>query len=216
VSLNSDAPPEFRRGGRLRSYRSRIGSHSGHASLEIRPELVTRPGTVSSSVATTCSRLNGSGLDLVIFPLGPQRYAIEAARVQEVVRAVAVALLPKAPSIVEGVINVRGRVVPVLDLARRLHHATREAELSDHFVIARATERLVAFRAQGTVTLEHVEPGLIEDARAHAPGAAHVTGIAKLPDGLVFIHDLETFLSVAEAGVLKKALSEAHTERATT
>lgn len=150
----------------------------------------------------------------MIFPLGPQRYAIAADRVQEVVRAVAVARLPKAPTIVEGMVNVRGRLVPVLDLARRLDHPVREVELSDHFVIARATARLVAFRVHGAATLERVEPGLIEDARAHAPGAAHVSGIAKLPDGLVLIHDLDTFLSAAEAGAIEEALSQADREQA--
>jgi purine-binding chemotaxis protein CheW len=155
-------------------------------------------------------------LDLVIFALGPQRYAIAAAHVQEVVRAVAVARLPKAPTIIEGMINVRGRVVPVLNLARRLGYSGREVELSDHFVVARAAARLVAFRAHGTATLEHVEPGLIEDACAHVPGAAHVSGIAKLPDGLVLIHDLDTFLSVAEASALEDSLSEPDGERAST
>jgi purine-binding chemotaxis protein CheW len=151
-------------------------------------------------------------LDLVIFPLGSQRYAIAADRVQEVIRAVAIARLPQAPTVVEGMINVRGQLVPVLDLARRLDHAVREVELSDHFVIARATTRLVAFRAQGAATLERVEPGLIEDLRTYVRGAAHVSGIAKLPDGLVLIHDLDTFLSAAEAEALEEALSQADRE----
>jgi purine-binding chemotaxis protein CheW len=104
----------------------------------------------------------------------------------------------------------------VLNLARRLGYSGREVELSDHFVVARAAARLVAFRAHGTATLEHVEPGLIEDACAHVPGAAHVSGIAKLPDGLVLIHDLDTFLSVAEASALEDSLSEPDGERAST
>lgn len=152
----------------------------------------------------------------MIFPLGPQRYAIAAGRVQEVVRAVAVARLPSAPPIIEGMINVRGRLVPVLDLARRLDLPVREVELSDHFVIARATARLVAFRAHGPATLERVEPSLVEDARTHVPSAAHVSGIAKLPDGLVLIHDLDTFLSAAEADALEEALSLMDSHEAST
>jgi purine-binding chemotaxis protein CheW len=161
-----------------------------------------------------CPAYLPKNMDLVVFALGPQRYAIAADHVQEVARAVAVARLPKAPAIIEGVINVRGRVVPVLDLARRFNHPIREVDLSDHVVIARTTARLVAFRAHGAATLEHVEPGLIEDARAHVPGAAHVSGIAKLADGLVFIHDLDTFLSAAEAGSLEDALCQADTQQA--
>lgn len=153
-------------------------------------------------------------MTLVIFPIGPQRYAIEAARVQEVARAVAVAHLPNAPANVEGIINVRGRLVPVLNLGRRFGYADRQVELSDHFILARGSTRLVAFRAHGVATLERVDPALIEDVRAHVPGAAHVSGIAKLPDGLVLIHDLDAFLSAADAGALEQALSELDTASA--
>lgn len=151
----------------------------------------------------------------MLFPIGPQRYAIEADRVQEIVRAVAVARLPDAPPSVEGMINVRGRLVPVLNLGRRFGYPGREMELTDHFILARAATRLVAFRAHGAAALEHIEPDLIEEVRAHVPDAAQVTGIAKLRDGLVLIHDLDVFLSASEAGALDQALSQVDTERAT-
>ena len=51
-------------------------------------------------------------MDVLVFHLNAQRYGLPVADVQEVVRAVAVAPLPKAPRIVEGVIDVRGRLVP--------------------------------------------------------------------------------------------------------
>ncbi len=144
--------------------------------------------------------------DLLTFDLGSQRCAVALADVVEVVRMVAVAHLPGAPALVEGMINLRGRVVPVLDLRARFGLSPKTVELSDHLIIARARSRLVAIRVDGARALVTVAPGDVED--AESSGAA-VAGVAKLPDGLVLIHDLATFLSAAEAERLDAAVGAA-------
>ena len=58
-------------------------------------------------------------MDILIFKLGDARFGLPAADVRELHRAVAMVALPKAPPIVEGIISVRGRIVPVLDIRAR-------------------------------------------------------------------------------------------------
>jgi len=80
-------------------------------------------------------------MELLIFELAGQRYGLAVDDVREVVHAVSISPLPKAPAVVEGVINVRGTVTAVLDIRRRFGHPAKPLAPSDHFVLARAGER---------------------------------------------------------------------------
>jgi purine-binding chemotaxis protein CheW len=146
-------------------------------------------------------------MDLVVFEIGGVRYALPAPAVSEVVRAVTVVPLPQAPPIVEGLINVRGALVPVLDVRTRFRLPAKAASHTDHLILAWAGPRLVAIRADRALDLARVEAGDVEDATTVVPDAEYVSGVAKLSDGLVLIHDLRTFLKVAEAVALDDAVA---------
>jgi purine-binding chemotaxis protein CheW len=146
-------------------------------------------------------------VDILVFDIGPQRYALPITDVIRIVHAVAITPLPKAPPAVEGVVNVRGRLVPVFDIRRRFRLASTPIALSDHLILAQAGERLVGLRADRATEVAHVEPASIESASAVVQGTQYVAGIAKLPDGVALIHDLATFLSEAEAESLDEALA---------
>jgi purine-binding chemotaxis protein CheW len=145
---------------------------------------------------------------LVVFHLDDQRYAIPLAAVERIVRAVDVTALPKAPGIVLGVIDVEGRVLPVLNIRRKVGLADREIGPEDHFLLARTRQRtvvLVIDEAQGVIERPATEitgPGRI------VPGLEQIQGVIKLEDGLALIYDLERFLSLEEARSLDKAMRE--------
>jgi purine-binding chemotaxis protein CheW len=145
--------------------------------------------------------------ELLVFEVGGQRYGLPAADVRELFRAVTLTPLPRAPAIVEGVINVRGELVPVLDIRGRFRLPAKPPEPSDHLIVARAGDRLVALRVDRAVELTRLEPAALERAEAVVPGVAYVAQMAKLPDGLLLVHDLKTFLSHAEASELAEALA---------
>ena len=151
-------------------------------------------------------------LTILVFNTAGVRFGLYSSIVKELARAVLITPLSGAPAVVEGVINVRGTVVPVFDLRARFHFPPKPVELSDRLVIFLAGERTAAFRADGVEGLAELEPGQVEEAQKVAPSAEYVAGIAKLPDGLVLIHDPETFLATAEAEALKVALTVAECE----
>ena len=144
--------------------------------------------------------------EVLVFDLGGRRYGLPAADVRELVRAVAIVPLPGAPSVVEGVINVRGRVVPVLDVRARLRLPAKPVEPADHLVVARAGERLVALRVDRATDLVRLDAADVEEARGLVPGLEYVGWVARLPDDVLLIHDLGTFLSRAESARLEEAL----------
>lgn len=146
-------------------------------------------------------------IEVLTFEIGGQPYALPARTVRELVRAVSIVPLPKAPAIVEGVINVRGSVVAVLDVRARFRLPPKPLEHTDHFVLAWAGRRLVAIRADRALDLLYLDADRIEDPKVAVPGAEYIAGVAKLPDGLLLIHDLETFLSQAEGTALDAASS---------
>lgn len=147
-------------------------------------------------------------LSLLIFLLGSARFGLKTGDVQEIVRAVAIAPLPKAPAIVEGVINIRGRIVPVLDIRSRFGLAPKPLHPDQHFIIAQAGARLVALRVDRAAELLSVSADAIELPGQSTPGVEYVAGIARLPDGLVVIHDLDAFLSLDEGWAVDAAMAD--------
>lgn len=145
--------------------------------------------------------------EILIFELGGERYGLSLDAVQEVVRAVAVTRLPGAPPIVEGVIDVRGRAVPVLDLRARFGLPPAAISPEEHMILAATRGRLVAIRADRATRLERLDDAAIEAPERISPKLKHIAGVAMLRDGLTLIHDLETFLTQAEAEALDEAMA---------
>jgi purine-binding chemotaxis protein CheW len=141
-----------------------------------------------------------------VFDVGGQRHGLPASDVQELLRAVAVVALPRAPAGVEGIINLRGQVVPVLPLRRRFGLPARPANPADHFIVARTAGRLVALRVDRALDLVRLSPADLEQAAGLLAGTA-LGWVARLPDGLVLIHDLHNLLSREESAALADALS---------
>jgi purine-binding chemotaxis protein CheW len=156
-----------------------------------------------------------TSLEVLVFEVGGQRHGLHVADVQEILPVVTVTPLPEAPPLVEGIINLRGMVIPVLDTRRRFRLPTRAAAYTDHFVVARAGKHRVALRVDRALDLVRLGAGDVADADAVLPGGGHgretvpqrVARVAKLPDGLVLVHDLGTLLSPAESAVLDQVLA---------
>ncbi len=144
---------------------------------------------------------------LVVFRLDAQRYALALAMVERIVRAVAVTPLPKAPAIVLGVIDVAGSVLPVLNLRRRFGLPERKIDVASLFLIARTSRRTVVLVVDEAQEVTARADAAIIDSAQIVPGLKHVSGVVKLSDGLVLIHDLEKFLSLDEAHALDEAMN---------
>ncbi|MGH9857936.1 MAG: chemotaxis protein CheW, partial [Acidobacteriota bacterium] len=87
----------------------------------------------------------------VVFLLNEQRYALKLSVVGRIVRAVEVTGLPKAPEIVLGVIRIEGRIIPVMNMRKRLHLPEKEIDLSDQFLIAQTARRIVALEVDAVL-----------------------------------------------------------------
>lgn len=155
-------------------------------------------------------------IQAVTFLLDDRRYALPLAAVERIVRAVDVVPLPGAPRLVLGVIDMGGRVLPVISLRRRFSLHDREIDVSDHLLIASAAPRAVVLVIDEVQGVIECEPSAVVRPESIAPGMASFEGVVKLEDGLVLIHDLTKLLSLDETCALEAAMDEeahAHDQR---
>ena len=146
-------------------------------------------------------------LQLVVFALDEQRYALHLAAVERILRLVEVVPLPKAPDIVLGVVNVHGTVVPVVNVRRRFRLPELAADPAHRLILTHTARRPVALvvdKAEGVIETDQDE---VTGAEEILPRLEYVEGVVKLPDGLLLIHDLDGFLSLDEEKELDKILA---------
>ena len=148
-------------------------------------------------------------LQLVAFDLDERRYAIRLAAVRRVIRAAAVTPLPGAPAIVTGIVDVAGEVIPVVSLRRRLGLVDRETDPADHWIIARTAMRTLGIEVDSVREVLEVAASDVCPPENVLPGLDPLEGIATLPDGMILIQDLATFLSLEEDRTLGTSLAAA-------
>jgi purine-binding chemotaxis protein CheW len=134
-------------------------------------------------------------LQLFVWRLGSQDFAMPAAGVMLVVRAVAMTKAASAVSFACGEINFRGKIVPVIDLRKRFRLPERPLDLADHFVIVATAQRTLALwvdAAHGVVEY-HDEAAVPQQSTASGAGAAE--DVVELRGGLLLVPDLERCLA---------------------
>lgn len=140
--------------------------------------------------------------------LEDQRYGLALANVEQVLPMVWVAPLPEAPEIVIGVINVHGRIVPVLDIRKRFGLPPRAWGLTTKLVVVQLRHGSIAVAVDEVVGvsdqyLTAALPSPLPQSDDHC-----VRGIVDLTDGLLFLCDFEAFLSLDEQHQLTAALEQ--------
>jgi purine-binding chemotaxis protein CheW len=145
-------------------------------------------------------------VSLLRVSLGDVTIGLPAAAVREIVRAVAITPLPGAPSIVEGAVNVRGQIVPVLDVRRRLALPSRPLSPDEFLVLLQIGARVCAMRVDDVDDLVEVPSGELESSGALSPALAGLAGVSARADGVLVIYDPVAFLTQAEAAAVDVAL----------
>ena len=147
-------------------------------------------------------------IQLVELNLDDQRYALRLSTVERVIRVIEITPLPKAPEIVLGIVNIGGRIIPVINVRKRFRLPEKEIELGDHLILGQAGCRPVALVVDEVSSVVERPEREVIAAQEILPRLEYVQGVAKLEDGLLLIHDLNTFLSLEEEGTLDKAMRE--------
>jgi purine-binding chemotaxis protein CheW len=161
-----------------------------------------------SDVATSFSD-GQSTVEILTVHVDDQQVAFHLSDVAEVLPAAATAHLPHAPDVIRGLLNLRGRQLPVIDLRARLGLPSRPADPDDHVVVSRVGQRGIGIWVDRAVEVRRLDLTDLAPLAAHATGR-HVCGAAMLDDGVLLVSDVETFLDAQESDLLDRALAAAN------
>lgn len=147
---------------------------------------------------------------VVVLELAGEAYGVEIGRVQEIIRMQSITTIPNGPEFVEGVTNLRGRVIPVLDLRKRFGLPQSEATRRSRIVVAELGEHTVGLVVDGVSEVLRVSSDLVEppSTLVASEDAAFLRGVAKIDERLILLLDLAQILSREESGDL--ATSDGH------
>jgi purine-binding chemotaxis protein CheW len=150
----------------------------------------------------------GDEQQLVVFELGAEFYGVEISRVHEIIRLQSVTRVPRAPAFVEGVINLRGKVIPVVDLRRRFGLPSAEHTRASRIVVLEIGDQVVGVIVDGVSEVLRVNTATVEPPSPVVAGidSEYLQGIAKLPDRLVILLDLDRVLAREERRALDVAV----------
>jgi purine-binding chemotaxis protein CheW len=134
---------------------------------------------------------------LATFFLEREEYGVDVRQVQEIRRVTEITSVPRAPDFIRGVINLRGRILPVMDLKRKLQLGKVEAGRAARIVVVRLKERLLGLLVDGASQVLKVEVSRIEPPPEEVveKGGDYIRGVAKLEDRLIILVDLERLLA---------------------
>ncbi|MDD5035666.1 MAG: chemotaxis protein CheW [Methylococcaceae bacterium] len=139
---------------------------------------------------------------LLLFHLGDQRYCLHINAVERVARAVEIMPLPDMPVEILGVINVYGRIIPVLNVRKRLGLVVKELDLTDQFIIVHAANRTIALLVDGIAGVIDYPEEKAENSQAILPDFRIIEGVVKLNGETVFIEDVNRLCAVFKEGEL--------------
>ena len=136
-------------------------------------------------------------LQLVTFNLGSEEFALDILLVQEINRRVEITKVPKTPEFVEGVINLRGKIVPVLDLRKRFGLVGHEFTAQSRIIVVNIDNRVLGLLVDSVSEVLQIPAQTIEPPPPLVAGidAAYIKGIGKFEDRLLILLDLGKILS---------------------
>jgi purine-binding chemotaxis protein CheW len=138
---------------------------------------------------------------IVVFELGDERYGLDIATVYEIIRHQPITAVPQAPGFVEGVINLRGKIIPVVNLRDRFGMTEYALTKASRIVVCDVAGTRVGLVVDGVSEVLMIAAEAIEATPDVAAGneAAYLRGIAKLGDRLIILLDLDGLLGDADA-----------------
>ncbi len=153
---------------------------------------------------------------LVVFQLGGEGYCVDINKVREINRVVEITHIPQSPPFVEGVINLRGQIIPIIDLRRRFDlTANLDKESNDtRIMVVDTNGTLVGFIVDAVREVLRISTDKIEptpDLVTSDIDRKYIEGVATVDDRLLIILNSDLIFAADELGDLQ-AVQESHTE----
>jgi len=150
----------------------------------------------------------GSGeIQLVVFKIGEEEFGVEINQVREIVKLVAITRMPKAPAFIEGVVNLRGQIITVIDLSRRLDLLSIGRSEFTRIMVVEVGDSTVGMIVDSVSEVLRLSESDIEATPSLIDTEVHekyLRGVGKSEDRLLILLDLNEVLSTEEMKHISK------------
>ncbi len=145
---------------------------------------------------------SGRETQIVSFKVGRESYGIPIAALHEIVRVPEITVVPDAPAHIEGVINLRGKIISVVDLRKRFDVAATPLTRHSRILVVEHRGRLAGMIVDSASEVVRIPEGEIEAAPAimRESGLDVVTGLGKCKGRLIILLDIDKVLTAREIG----------------
>lgn len=152
----------------------------------------------------------GKGTQIVVFGMGKELFGVSIEEVHEIVRVPEITAVPDAPPFLEGMINLRGKIVPVIDLRRRLRLSEGTRDKHTRVLIAEDGGRLVGLLVDAVSEVIRVPEGALEPPpeMISSIGVEYLSAVAKTGGRLISLLDFRRVLGFED---LRRATTTART-----
>jgi purine-binding chemotaxis protein CheW len=137
-------------------------------------------------------------IQAVVFGIGKEAYGVPIEAVQEIVRVPEITALPEAPEYFQGVINLRGRIVPVMDLRSRLGLARQDLSRSSRVLVIQNSGKVAGLLVDAVHEVRKLPADAVEapPEMVSAVGIEYITGVAKAGARLIVFLDIEKIVTI--------------------
>lgn len=146
----------------------------------------------------------GEILQLVSFKIGEEEFGVDILKVQEINRMDQITRVPNAPDYVSGVMNLRGKVIPIINLRKRFRLASKERDKDTRIIVVEFKTRVIGFLVDAVNEVLRIPKSVTEPPPSMVAGigSEYITAVGKLEDRLLILIDLEKILVPAEREVV--------------
>lgn len=139
-------------------------------------------------------------LQLVSFKIGKEEFGVDILKVQEIIRMMKITKVPNAPEYVDGVVNLRGKVIPVVDLRKRLGLEQKERDKKTRIIVVELENRTIGFIVDEVSEVLRIPRNITEAPPKIVSGidSEYITAVGKLEDRLLILLDLEKVFNQEE------------------
>ncbi len=139
-------------------------------------------------------------LQLVSFNIGVEEFGVDILKVQEINKMTLITKVPNSPEFIQGIINLRGRVIPVIDLRTRLGMEKTEVTKDTRIIIVEVNGKTVGFIVDGVKEVLRIPASITEPPPPLATSikSEYITSVGKLDDRLLILLDLDKVLADEE------------------
>ena len=147
-----------------------------------------------------------NSIQVVSFTVGRESYGVHIEKVQEIIRMTEITHLPQTENYIKGIINLRGNIIPIIDMRMKFNMETRDYSELTRVIVVNMNEKLVGIVVDSVSKVLELPEKEIEDPPdiVHGLSKEYIDGIGKLKEAMIILLKIDKVLTAQEIDMLSE------------